>query len=118
MRDTLNLIHDLAARGVGIRNLADAIIDSSHPDDLRRAPARHRGPIFPGVVRHEALFVPPVEVPVQPVEVPVRCRENGLAFGRPRDSQPVIVRGPTPATAAAPAMSTQTRRPGKAAAAA
>lgn len=34
VRDTLNLIHDLAGRGVGIRNLADAIrVDSSNPDD-------------------------------------------------------------------------------------
>ncbi len=35
VRDTLNLIHDLAARGVGIRTLADPIkVDSSDPDDL------------------------------------------------------------------------------------
>lgn len=34
VRDTLNLIHDLAARGVGIRNLADPIkVDSANPDD-------------------------------------------------------------------------------------
>lgn len=34
VRDTLNLIHDLAERGVGIRNLADPIrVDSSQPDD-------------------------------------------------------------------------------------
>jgi DNA invertase Pin-like site-specific DNA recombinase len=34
VRDTLNLIHDLAERGVGIRNLADPIrIDSTHPED-------------------------------------------------------------------------------------
>jgi len=34
VRDTLNLIHDLSARGVGVRNLADPIrIDSSDPDD-------------------------------------------------------------------------------------
>lgn len=34
VRDTLNLIHDLAARGVGVRNLADPIrIDSTNPDD-------------------------------------------------------------------------------------
>ena len=34
VRDTLNLIHDLAARGVGVRNLADPIkVDSSNPDD-------------------------------------------------------------------------------------
>jgi DNA invertase Pin-like site-specific DNA recombinase len=34
VRDTLNLIHDLAARGVGIRNLADPIkVDSSSPAD-------------------------------------------------------------------------------------
>jgi DNA invertase Pin-like site-specific DNA recombinase len=34
VRDTLNLIHDLTARGVGVRNLADPIrIDSSDPDD-------------------------------------------------------------------------------------
>jgi len=34
VRDTLNLIHDLAARGVGVRNLADPIrIDSSDPGD-------------------------------------------------------------------------------------
>lgn len=34
VRDTLNLIHDLSERGVGIRNLADPIrVDSSRPDD-------------------------------------------------------------------------------------
>ena len=34
MRDTLNLIHDLAERGIGVRNLADPIrVDSSRPDD-------------------------------------------------------------------------------------
>jgi DNA invertase Pin-like site-specific DNA recombinase len=34
VRDTLNMIHDLTARGVGVRNLADPIrIDSSNPDD-------------------------------------------------------------------------------------
>lgn len=34
VRDTLNLIHDLAERGIGVRNLADPIkIDSSDPDD-------------------------------------------------------------------------------------
>jgi len=34
VRDTLNMIHELAERGVGIRNLADAIkVDSSNPAD-------------------------------------------------------------------------------------
>ncbi|MGL4743939.1 MAG: recombinase family protein [Dermatophilaceae bacterium] len=34
VRDTLNLIHDLADRGVGIRNLADPIkVDSANPAD-------------------------------------------------------------------------------------
>jgi DNA invertase Pin-like site-specific DNA recombinase len=34
VRDTLNLIHELAERGVGIRNLADPIkVDSSNPAD-------------------------------------------------------------------------------------
>ena len=34
VRDTLNLIHELAERGVGVRNLADPIkVDSSRPDD-------------------------------------------------------------------------------------
>ena len=34
VRDTLNLIHDLADRGVGVRNLADPIkVDSSDPSD-------------------------------------------------------------------------------------
>ncbi|MFB6575804.1 recombinase family protein [Kocuria palustris] len=34
MRDTLNLIHDRDARGVGVRNLADPIkIDSSNPEE-------------------------------------------------------------------------------------
>lgn len=34
VRDTLNLIHDLRERGIGVRNLADPIrIDSSNPDD-------------------------------------------------------------------------------------
>ena len=34
VRDTLNPIHDLSERGVGVRNLADPIkVDSSNPDD-------------------------------------------------------------------------------------
>lgn len=34
VRDTLNLIHDLARRGVGARNLADPIrVDSASPED-------------------------------------------------------------------------------------
>ncbi len=34
VRDTLNLIHELAERGVGVRNLADPIkVDSSNPND-------------------------------------------------------------------------------------
>jgi DNA invertase Pin-like site-specific DNA recombinase len=34
VRDTLNLIHELAERRVGVRNLADPIrVDSSNPDD-------------------------------------------------------------------------------------
>ena len=34
VRDTLHLIHELAERGVGIRNLADPIkVDSSNPSD-------------------------------------------------------------------------------------
>lgn len=34
VRDTQNLIHDLADRGVGVRNLADPIrVDSSNPED-------------------------------------------------------------------------------------
>jgi DNA invertase Pin-like site-specific DNA recombinase len=34
VRDTLNLIHELGERGVGIRNLADPIkVDSSNPED-------------------------------------------------------------------------------------
>ena len=34
VRDTLNLIHELTDRGVGVRNLADPIrVDSSNPDD-------------------------------------------------------------------------------------
>lgn len=34
VRDTLNLIHDLSERGVGIRNLADPIrVDSANPND-------------------------------------------------------------------------------------
>jgi len=34
VRDTLNLIHDLAERGVGVKNLADPIkVDSSDPSD-------------------------------------------------------------------------------------
>jgi DNA invertase Pin-like site-specific DNA recombinase len=34
VRDTLNLIHDLAERGVGVRNIADPIkVGSSNPDD-------------------------------------------------------------------------------------
>jgi len=34
VRDTLNLIHDLAQRGVGVRNLADPIkVDSANPTD-------------------------------------------------------------------------------------
>lgn len=34
VRDTLNLIHDLTDRGVGVRNLADSIkVDSANPGD-------------------------------------------------------------------------------------
>ncbi|MGX6446468.1 recombinase family protein [Patulibacter sp. S7RM1-6] len=34
VRDTLNLIHDLAEKKIGVRNLADPIkVDSSNPDD-------------------------------------------------------------------------------------
>jgi len=34
VRDTLNLIHDLAGRSVGVRNLADPIrVDSANPED-------------------------------------------------------------------------------------
>ena len=34
VRDTLNLIHELAERGVGVRNIADPIkVDSSNPND-------------------------------------------------------------------------------------
>ena len=34
VRDTLNMIHELAERGVGVRNLADPIkVDSSNPKD-------------------------------------------------------------------------------------
>jgi len=34
VRDTLNLIHELTERGVGVRNLADPIrVDSSKPED-------------------------------------------------------------------------------------
>ncbi len=34
VRDTLNLIHDLSQRGIGVRTLADPItVDSSQPDD-------------------------------------------------------------------------------------
>ncbi|MGP9504002.1 recombinase family protein [Specibacter sp. AOP5-B1-6] len=34
VRDTLNMIHELTARGVGVRNLADPIrVDSSNPSD-------------------------------------------------------------------------------------
>jgi DNA invertase Pin-like site-specific DNA recombinase len=34
VRDTLNLIHELTAAGVGVRNLADPIrVDSSRPED-------------------------------------------------------------------------------------
>lgn len=34
VRDTLNLIHDLSARGIGLRNLADPIrVNSGRPDD-------------------------------------------------------------------------------------
>src|SRR5512135_3746847 len=34
VRDTLNLIHDLSKRGIGVRTLADPIrVDSSNPDD-------------------------------------------------------------------------------------
>lgn len=34
VRDTLNMIHDLRERGVGVRNLADPIrVDSANPDD-------------------------------------------------------------------------------------
>ncbi|WP_029457418.1 recombinase family protein [Dietzia alimentaria] len=40
VRDTLNLIHELSERGIGIRNLADPIkVDSSNTDDPMSQPA-------------------------------------------------------------------------------
>ena len=34
VRDTLNMIHQLSERGIGVRNLADPIrVDSSRPED-------------------------------------------------------------------------------------
>jgi len=34
VRDTLNMIHELSERGIGVRNLADPIkVDSSRPED-------------------------------------------------------------------------------------
>jgi DNA invertase Pin-like site-specific DNA recombinase len=34
VRDTLNLVHDLSERGIGVRNLADPVrVDSTKPDD-------------------------------------------------------------------------------------
>ncbi len=41
VRDTLNLIHELAERGVGVRNRADPIrVDSSNPTDpMARSPS-------------------------------------------------------------------------------
>jgi len=58
VRDTLNLIHELSGRGVGVRNLADPIkIDSANPGDpmaqrssprtwcVKRSP---HDPVWPG----------------------------------------------------------------------
>lgn len=40
VRDTINLIHELTDRGVGVRNLADPIrIDTTAPDDPMAQPA-------------------------------------------------------------------------------
>ena len=62
VRDTLNMIHELSERGIGVRNLADPIkIDSTNPEDpmaqLRwccsrcsprwSAPTRLSGPLTP-----------------------------------------------------------------------
>lgn len=70
VRDTLNLIHDLQERNVGVRTLADPMpVDSSNPDDpmaqcrghgqapLRRAPAQ-RG-LFDEQDRGEDRHLPP-----------------------------------------------------------
>jgi DNA invertase Pin-like site-specific DNA recombinase len=54
VRDTLNLIHDLSTRGVGVRNLADPIrIDSSDPDDPMAQPAV----VLVGVVRADGTHL-------------------------------------------------------------
>lgn len=46
VRDTLNLIHELADRGVGVRNLADPIrVDSSNPTIQDRGFTNHAVPV-------------------------------------------------------------------------
>ena len=53
VRDTLNLIHELAERGVGVRNLADPIkVDSANPADPMAQLAVVLLALF-GVFRHE-----------------------------------------------------------------
>jgi len=77
VRDTLNLIHDLAERGVGVRNLADPIkVDSANPSDpmaqlavvLLALSGRWNGPT-------------PLSGPLMPV--PSRPPKAGGPAGRP-----------------------------------
>jgi hypothetical protein len=68
MRDTLNLIHDLADRGVGIRNVADPIKgDSSSPADPMAQLAVVLLALFAQMERtYTASSVPPAPVLLSP----------------------------------------------------
>lgn len=79
VRDTLNLIHDLAERGVGVRNLADPIkVDSANPTDPMAALAVVLLALFAQMERTYAM------------ERAAHARAVATAKGR-RTGRPVLV---------------------------
>lgn len=82
VRDTLNLIHDLRERGIGIRNLADPIrIDSSNSDDPMTQLAVVLLALFAQMERTSPSNAPPT---------PGSAREVATAKGR-RTGRPSVV---------------------------
>ena len=96
VRDTLNLIHDLSARGVGVRNLAAPVrIDSSNP----KRPDGAAGPGPVGVVRADGTHLHPRTGRARPsgghCERPADWASVG---GGPRTSSPTPRTYPRPGT--------------------
>jgi DNA invertase Pin-like site-specific DNA recombinase len=83
---TLNLIHDLAERGIGIRNLADPInVDSSNPNDPMAQLAVVLLALFGQMERSYAI------------ERAAHARDVAAAKGR-RIGRPVVVDPPSSTT--------------------